>query len=45
MSNTMTDYVVAAMQETQIMDVYEHHAQKKNSEERNDVPEYEQNAE
>ena len=45
MGGTMIDYVIASLQETQIMDVYEHHAQKKNSEERNDVPEYEQNAE
>ena len=45
MGGTMIDYVIASLQETQIMDVYEHHAQKRNTEERNDVPEYEQKAE
>jgi len=37
----MIDYVMTSIQETQIMDVFEHNAAKKH-EERNDVPEYEQ---
>lgn len=38
MSNTMIDYVVAAMQETQIMDVFEHNKTLK----KDDKPEYEE---
>jgi hypothetical protein len=41
MGGTMIDYVMTSIQETQIMDVFEHNAAKK-QEERNDVPEYEQ---
>ena len=40
MGATMIDYAIAAIQETSIMDVFEHNAVKK--EERNDQPEYEQ---
>ena len=40
MGGTMIDYAIAAIQETSIMDVFEHNAVKK--EERNDQPEYEQ---
>lgn len=41
MGGTMIDYVISAIQETQVMDVFEHKsaAQKK---EKNDVPEYEE---
>ena len=44
MGGTMIDYVISAIQETQIMDVFEHKsaAQKK---EKNDVPEYEEKSE
>nr|MBP7472569.1 DUF4494 domain-containing protein [Prevotella sp.] len=43
MGGTMIDYVIASIQETQIMDVFEHHApSEKKPEEKNDVPEYEQ---
>ena len=42
MGCTMIDYITSSIQETQIMDVFEHHAPKK-KEEVNDVPEYEQN--
>lgn len=43
MGGTMIDYVMAAIQETQIMDVFEHNsANGKKDEEVNDVPEYEQ---
>lgn len=41
MGKTMIDYTVASVTETQIMDVFEHHA-KTHGEERNDVPEYEE---
>lgn len=41
MGGTMIDYVMTSIQETQIMDVFEHNAAKKH-EEKNDVPEYEQ---
>jgi len=40
MGKTMIDYDTIAIAETPIMDVFEHHAGKK--EEKNDVPEYEQ---
>lgn len=39
MGETMIDYAIAAMQETQIQDVFEHNAAKKD--EKNDKPEYE----
>lgn len=43
MGGTMIDYVMAAIQETQIMDVFEHNSNNgKKDEEVNDVPEYEQ---
>ena len=41
MGGTMIDYVMTSIQETQIMDVFEHNAAQKH-EEKNDVPEYEQ---
>ena len=41
MGATMVDYVIAAIAETQIMDVFEHHAKGK-KEEADDKPEYEQ---
>ena len=40
MGSTMIDYAIAAIQESSVMDVFEHDATKK--EERNDKPEYEQ---
>lgn len=40
MGETMIDYVIAAVTETKIMDVFEH--QLKSKEEKNDKPEYEQ---
>ena len=40
MSSTMIDYAIVAVQETQIMDVFEHNAAKKS--EVDDKPEYEQ---
>ena len=40
MSSTMIDYAIVAVQETQIMDVFEHNAAKKS--EIDDKPEYEQ---
>lgn len=40
MGSTMIDYAIAAVQETQIMDVFEHNAAKKS--EVDDKPEYEQ---
>jgi len=41
MGGTMIDYVISAIQETQVMDVFEHKsAAQKN--EKNDVPEYEE---
>jgi hypothetical protein len=44
MGGTMIDYVIASIVETQIMDVFEHHAPgtSKKKEEKNDVPEYEE---
>ncbi len=44
MGSTMIDYVIASIVETQVMDVFEHHAPNapKKKEERNDVPEYEE---
>ena len=43
MGATAIDYIFAAIQDTKIMDVFEHNAAKK--EEKNDVPEYEQQPE
>lgn len=43
MGRTAIDYIFAAVQDTKIMDVFEHNAAAK-KEERNDVPEYEQEA-
>lgn len=42
MGTTQIDYVISSIVETMIMDVYEHDSAKKKTEERNDVPEYEQ---
>lgn len=42
MGSTMNDYEVVGLNETKIMDVYEHHAPGEKKEEKNDVPEYEQ---
>ena len=41
MGKSMIDYVIANISETKIMDVYEHHAQSKKEEEKNDKPEFE----
>ena len=40
MKGSIVDYVISSINETKIMDVFEHHAPKK--EEKNDVPEYEE---
>lgn len=42
MGKTMIDYDTVAISETPIMDVFEHVAPKDKKEEKNDVPEYEQ---
>lgn len=42
MGKTMIDYDTVAIAETPIMDVFEHHAGGEKKEEKNDVPEYEQ---
>lgn len=42
MGKTMNDCEIVAIAETSIMDVFEHHAASEKKEERNDVPEYEQ---
>ena len=41
MGGTMIDYVIVGVQETQIMDVFEHNGAKKDATSHNDVPEYE----
>ena len=41
MGGTLIDYVIVSIQETQIMDVFEHNGPKKNTGGGNDVPEYE----
>ena len=42
MGKTMIDYVIVAIQETQIMDVFEHNSPKLNQDTHSDdVPEYE----
>lgn len=42
MGKTMIDYDVIGLNDTPIMDVFEHHAAGDKKEEKNDVPEYEQ---
>ena len=42
MGKTMIDYDVIGLNDTPIMDVFEHHAASEKKEEKNDVPEYEQ---
>ena len=41
MGGTMIDYVIVGIQETQIMDVFEHNGAKKDAISHNDAPEYE----
>ena len=41
MGGTMIDYVIVGVQETQIMDVFEHNGAKKDATSHNDAPEYE----
>ncbi len=43
MGKTMIDYDVVGLNDTPIMDVFEHHGPDEKKEESNDVPEYEQN--
>ena len=42
MGKTMIDYDVVGLNETKLMDVFEHHAPTEKKEEKNDVPEYEE---
>ena len=42
MGKTMKDYDVIGLNETKLMDVFEHHAPNEKKEEKNDVPEYEE---
>lgn len=42
MGKTMIDYDVVGLNETKLMDVFEHNAPGEKKEEKNDVPEYEQ---
>lgn len=42
MGKTMRDYDVIGLNETKLMDVFEHHAPNEKKEEKNDVPEYEE---
>lgn len=42
MGKTMIDYDVVGLNETKLMDVFEHYAPGDKKEEKNDVPEYEQ---
>lgn len=42
MGKTMIDYDVIGLNDTPIMDVFEHHAASEKKDEKNDVPEYEQ---
>jgi hypothetical protein len=42
MSKTMIDYVIASITETQIMDVFEHHANAESRNQADDKPEYEE---
>lgn len=42
MGKTMIDYEVVGLNDTPLMDVFEHHSPSDKKEEKNDVPEYEQ---
>lgn len=42
MGKTMIDYDVIGLNETKLMDVFEHHTPNEKKEEKNDVPEYEE---
>lgn len=42
MAKTMIDYDVIGLNETKLMDVFEHHVPNEKKEEKNDVPEYEE---
>ena len=42
MGKTMIDYDVVGLNETKLMDIFEHHAPNEKKEEKNDVPEYEE---
>ena len=42
MGKTMIDYGVVGLNETKLMDVFEHHVPNEKKEEKNDVPEYEE---
>lgn len=42
MGKTMIDYDVIGLNETKLMDVFEHHVPNEKKEEKNDVPEYEE---
>ena len=42
MGKTMIDYDVVGLNETKLMDVFEHHTPNEKKEEKNDVPEYEE---
>lgn len=42
MGKTMKDYDVIGLNETKLMDVFEHHVPNEKKEEKNDVPEYEE---
>ena len=42
MGKTMIDYDIVGLNETKLMDVFEHHVPGEKKEEKNDVPEYEQ---
>ena len=42
LGGTMSDYEIVGLNDTAIMDVFEHQAPKAKKEEKNDVPEYEQ---
>lgn len=42
MGKTMIDYDVVGLNETKLMDVFEHHAPNEKKEEKNEVPEYEE---
>lgn len=45
MGKTMMDYDIVGLNETKLMDVFEHHASSGKKEDKNDAPEYEQQAE
>lgn len=42
LGKTMNDYEIVGINDTPLIDVFEHHAPSEKKEERNDVPEYEQ---